>query len=103
MTTDTTIAEFEKWAMQFEGPFNESKISTDNLTLIALCMREAWKAATAAKPEQAPAWHDAPTCAGLWISFHEGIFGLEDTITQDAIDCHIFWVGRWYGPIPEDS
>ena len=59
-----------------------------------------------AKPEQpAPAWHDTPTCPGLWlctederdprdwvcwqIEYPEKLVGVEDQ--------------RWYGPIPKDT
>ena len=47
-----------------------------------------------------PAWHDAPTCEGMWISDDfEGI----STFNSDDIQAFKTNTGvRWYGPIPED-
>jgi hypothetical protein len=56
-----------------------------------------------AKPEQ-PAWHDAPTCNGLWLLVDEGgndqsynILEFESWI-EDVLPGE-----RYFGPIPEDS
>jgi hypothetical protein len=55
-----------------------------------------------AKPEQSPAWHDAPTVAGNWIQRNgkkrcsEYIFIYDPSFVEDLM-------GRWYGPIPEDN
>ena len=60
--------------------------------------------AALAAPATAPAWHDAPTVPGLWVM--ETIAGrveLFEQITQAEIDEHPIWLGRWYGPIPEDK
>lgn len=56
-------------------------------------------AAPATTPAQ-PAWHDAPTCEGMWISDDfEGI----STFNSDDIQAFKTNTGvRWYGPIPED-
>ena len=55
----------------------------------------------------APAWHDAPTCAGLWITTDGQsrpahwlvcrVTDAEHEASQSAKD------ERWYGPIPEDK
>ena len=56
-----------------------------------------------AKPEQSPAWHDAPTCAGLWVCLRE------DRHKSYRVHKPNVWVtapepgDRWYGPIPEDK
>ena len=60
-----------------------------------------------AKPEHpAPAWHDAPTCPGLWLcdegdsdpycfTTHRVTWPLNSLLLGDG--------ERWYGPIPEDG
>ena len=55
---------------------------------------------TATAPAQ-PAWHDAPTCAGLWLSDNfEGI----STFNSDDLQTFQTSAGvRWFGPIPEDK
>ena len=55
--------------------------------------------APATTPAQ-PAWHDAPTVPGMWISDDfEGI----STFNSDDIQTFKTNTGvRWYGPIPED-
>lgn len=52
-----------------------------------------------------PAWHDAPTCAGLWMCLYRGeistaIFNdyeIENFDAEQMGEC------RWYGPIPHDG
>ena len=58
-------------------------------------------------PVATPAWHDAPTCAGLWITTDGQsrpahwlvcrVTDAEHEASQSAKD------ERWYGPIPEDK
>jgi hypothetical protein len=55
---------------------------------------DGWQAAAA----QSPAWHDAPTCPGLWLSDYESVFNI-----KDAEDYIYNSSKRWYGPIPEDK
>ena len=53
-----------------------------------------------AKPEQSPAWHDAPTCAGLWVL--KTVAGPE-AHNIEPHDVNEVQIGEWYGPIPEDK
>jgi hypothetical protein len=50
-----------------------------------------------------PAWHDAPTCAGLWHvkthpRSHPTVIAEVFVSDVNAVPTHC----RWYGPIPED-
>ena len=58
-------------------------------------------------PPEAPAWHDAPTCPGIWLC-DEG----EKTLKYAWRSLRVMWPfnperleegERWYGPIPEDT
>lgn len=51
-----------------------------------------------------PAWHDAPTCAGLWVSDY-GRFEVEHVNQADVNNFDVVYNinGRWYGPIPQDG
>ena len=59
-----------------------------------------------AKPveQQLPAWHDAPTCAGLWLCNY-GILEVVCINQPDVDNFDDFYNagGRWYGPIPQDA
>lgn len=59
-------------------------------------MLEAWARANR------PAWHDAPTCAGLWLN---NINGRARQISSRNITQGTFSDNgeRWYGPILEDA
>ena len=57
-------------------------------------------------PDVTPAWHDAPTCPGLWLcdegdsdpycfTTHRVTWPLNSMLLGDG--------ERWYGPIPEDG
>lgn len=56
-----------------------------------------------AKPDTAPSWHDAPTCAGLWCSsvWNARHFSLDDVAKFSNYKRPAF--PRWFGPIPEDK
>ncbi len=44
-----------------------------------------------------PAWHDAPTCAGLWAN-DEAVWSFQEhELHSPRKD------GRWCGPLPEDT
>ena len=45
-----------------------------------------------------PAWHDAPTCPGLWVLDDGTALVLESRIFPKAFDGL-----RWFGPIPQDK
>lgn len=70
-----------------------------------------WQAAWQAALATAPAWHPAPTVPGDWICRGKsGATYWQGTVTQEEIDAinqeEITgggWIGRWYGPIPEDK
>ncbi len=64
---------------------------------------QAWQAATDAALASAPAWHDAPTCAGLWCSsvWNARHFSLDDVAKFSNYKRPSF--PRWFGPIPEDK
>lgn len=57
-----------------------------------------------AKTDQ-PAWHDYPTCAGVWLAVSDR-YGLEWHKMNHAIDPvrDPSWVdgSRYFGPLPED-
>ena len=51
-----------------------------------------------------PSWHDAPTCAGLWLCNY-GILEVVCINQPDVDNFDDFYNagGRWYGPIPQDA
>jgi len=53
-----------------------------------------------AKPEQAPAWHDAPTCEGWWMN---SVSYCRTFISENSGRLNVNTGIRWYGPIPEDK
>ena len=53
-----------------------------------------------AKPTPSPAWHDAPTCAGLWVV--KTLTGPE-AHNIEPHDVNEVQIGEWYGPIPQDG
>ena len=60
---------------------------------------EALKAALAA-PASAPAWHDAPTCEGMWVNMMSGRLIV---ITEETLEAWQNAAVRWYGPISPDG
>lgn len=58
-------------------------------------LRETIKAALA----KAPAWHDAPTCAGLWVN---SISCRAEAVIAETLHAWQSTGARWYGPIPAD-
>jgi hypothetical protein len=57
----------------------------------------------ATAPEQ-PAWHDAPTCAGVWICDKDDICYTWTALSIEILDQSDLGEGlRWFGPIPEDK
>jgi hypothetical protein len=50
--------------------------------------------------QSAPAWHDAPNVAGLWV---DGINLRALRFTAVDIGTLRFGECRWFGPIPEDT
>ena len=52
-----------------------------------------------------PAWHDAPTCAGLWTCQHIDDFSatiFNDYEVANFVEPVELENCRWYGPIPQD-
>src|SRR5574343_1763333 len=51
-----------------------------------------------------PKWHDAPTCAGLWLCNY-GILEVVCINQPDVDNFDDFYNagGRWYGPIPQEG
>ncbi len=52
-----------------------------------------------------PAWHDAPTCAGLWvcrhnITRHVTAYEFSEVLLKRR---RLVEKGRWFGPIHEDT
>ena len=61
---------------------------------------EELRAALAA-PATAPAWHDAPTVPGLWVS---SVWNARYFSAGNVANFHNRAKSpRWYGPIPEDK
>lgn len=52
----------------------------------------------------APAWHDVPTCEGLWLQAGEvAIVARRYGKLMVNQDCwRDLYVAKWYGPIPEE-
>ena len=53
-----------------------------------------------------PAWHDAPTCSGLWFCDEGDENPYRFTCHNVSIPLNPHLVGegeRWYGPIPPDG
>ncbi len=70
---------------------------------VQLVTEQAWSIWQAAKATR-PAWHDAPTCAGLWVcrqAITDNVQAYEVT-DQMALNRNLKLKGQWYGPIPED-
>lgn len=72
-------------------------------------LMQAWLDAGHIKPvretktvrEDGPAWHDAPTCAGMWVAQKEFAHTLHLSEGFEPLDA---WKNyRWYGPIPADE
>jgi hypothetical protein len=59
-----------------------------------------------AKPSATPAWHDAPTCDGLWVCSEGDDNPYRWTTHRVKFPISPLLVGedeRWYGPIPQDG
>ena len=56
------------------------------------------KAAIETAQKDVPTWHDAPTCAGLWVLDDGTALVLESGTLPKEFDGL-----RWYGPIPQDT
>lgn len=67
----------------------------------------AWSGCSVCKPATAPeqpAWHDAPTCAGVWICDEDDICYTWTAHSIKILDQFDPGEGmRWFGPIPEDK
>jgi len=65
----------------------------------------AWSGCSVCEPANAPtqpAWHDAPTCAGLWMRI--GRISGDVALIRHLESDDIWYEGyRWFGPIPEDK
>jgi len=63
----------------------------------------AWQAWQAAKAT-CPAWHDAPTVPGLWVS---DFSWMAQKLDRETVEFYAknrsIPSRRWYGPIPEDK
>ena len=49
-----------------------------------------------------PAWHDAPTCAGVWWSSFSNVARQVTTVHIEK-GSYVEVGARWYGPIPPDG
>ena len=59
-----------------------------------------------AKPTPTPAWHDAPTCAGVWhVKTHpiSSPSSVIEVVVKEGVALFGFVGARWYGPIPQDG
>lgn len=94
---DEALASYEAWMA--EDDYN----ATDALHKIMDHMRQ--RAASYAKPAQqpAPAWHDAPTCPGIWICDEVGICYEWTAHNIEILDIEPEDEVRWFGPITEDT
>ena len=59
------------------------------------------RAALAAQPS-VPAWHDAPTCPGLWATV-DGRHASAVVIPKHELSLYQKTTTRWFGPIPPDG
>jgi len=51
-------------------------------------------------PDVTPAWHDAPTCPGMWVAESASrIFQLDEFNLPAYQNTAV----RWFGPIPKDE
>ena len=90
----TSREAFEKWAREHGY---QSSITGGFDYPLGRALWKAWQAATAT----APTWHDAPTCAGLWVAD----YGVPKVVRinqadVDNFDSTMSEGGRWFGPIP---
>jgi hypothetical protein len=64
-------------------------------------MQAAYEMGKRHEAERAPRWHDAPTCAGVWVAQKEFSHTLHLSEGFEPLDA---WKNyRWYGPIPADE
>jgi hypothetical protein len=69
-------------------------------------MRQAYELGKRHEAEKDPAWHDAPTCPGLWVIDGDAydVYDFDGTLSvADGGTSDEPWEGRWYGPIPADE
>ena len=100
MTTITIERKLlERCIDYLSGPNAETQETEDKL-LEDIC---AALAAPATAPEQ-PAWHDAPTCAGVWVCDEDDICYTWTAHSIEILDQFDPGEGmRWFGPLPEDK
>jgi len=99
MTTITVEQAYEKGWIAAARWTNRDDLIADIGSAAYTNDRDSALAAPATAPEQ-PAWHDAPTCAGLWwVAGTAGIFHIDEA----ALPIYKGSAHRWFGPIPEDK
>lgn len=63
-------------------------------------MRKVYELGKRHERANAPQWHDAPTCAGLWMAVNEAVYAVHIASPSDVLNA---WDGyRYFGPIPDD-
>lgn len=94
------------WQMTKKFSFErlyESRLSDSNVRVSAHDAMNAIRAELA--NPAASAWHDAPTCAGLWVRQYRNSFST--VVLSDygikKFDASEMVCWRWYGPIPQDK
>ena len=94
----TSREEFEAWVTD-GGKWPAAVHRTGNhYSLIATIVQwDSWKAARATSP----AWHDAPTCAGLWMCKDR----LGRYLVTDDGEKRQRWnpEAKYFGPIPQET
>lgn len=105
MTTITISTELIAKAMRLLDQVEPDMVFTASfageVSGVVLLLKDALSAPATA-PEQ-PAWHDAPTCAGVWICDEDDICYTWTAHSIEILDQFDPGEGmRWFGPIPED-
>ena len=95
----TSREEFEAWekSVDYYSASHEDARNFHNLPRteqFAIC----WQAARAT----VPAWHDAPTAPGLWLSERNNCAYLYPDDWAEP-EPYVRKGSRWYGPIPQES
>ena len=81
------------------------RIALSGLTYICPAWSKDDNATEYTRTDLVPAWHDKPTCEGLWLRDMEA-YDIALFCGQLAVHVIASWYeeisfGRWYGPIPE--
>jgi len=97
--SDTPIGSLV-WADDGQTSISVADSDGDVLLTMDVTTKNAAGADLTPPTPDAPAWHDAPTCAGSWVAA-----SASRIFQMDEFNLHAYQKTsvRWYGPIPKDA